>query len=153
MRLKNILLILGLVISASSLACAETHLVQMRNTDKNNPHNINLFAPAILQIDKGDSVTFVPSEPGHNSASKKGMIPKNATPWNGALNEEITVTFDKDGTYGYICLPHIEMGMVGLILVGDYHVNYADAKKVRQRGGAKKAFRKLFKQIESTIVN
>lgn len=150
MRLEKIVLTLGIIVSITFPVFAETHIVEMRNTDPENSENINFFSPAILRIEKGDSVTFVPSEPGHNSASKKGMIPDGTEPWNGALDEEITITFDHDGTYGYICLPHIEMGMVGLILVGDYKINYEKAKKVRQRGGAKKAFRTLFKEVDAT---
>jgi hypothetical protein len=33
------------------------------------------------------------------------------------------VTFDTEGTYAYNCLPHKALGMVGLILVGDFTVN------------------------------
>ncbi|MEM8663353.1 MAG: plastocyanin/azurin family copper-binding protein, partial [Pseudomonadota bacterium] len=56
--------------------------------------------------------------------------------------------FTEPGTYGYVCLPHLEMGMVGLILVGDYTVNLEAAKKVRQIGGARRAFRELFRKVE-----
>ena len=49
----------------------------------------------------------------------------------GKINEEIRVTFDVAGAYGYKCLPHFGMGMVGLIVVGDDPANLAaieDAK-------------------------
>lgn len=148
MKLKKIVLVVGILISTTLSLFAETHLVEMRNTNPNDPNSINLFDPPILKIEKGDSVKFVVIDKGHNSASKKGMLPDGALPWNGRLDEEIVITFNLDGTYGYVCIPHLGMGMVGLILVGDYMVNFDEAKKVRQRGGAKKAFRSLFEQVE-----
>jgi len=33
------------------------------------------------------------------------------------------VTFETEGTYGYICQPHATMGMIGFILVGDFTGN------------------------------
>jgi pseudoazurin len=153
MRFKKIVLVIGILLSATFCSVAETHLVEMRNTDPSDPNNINLFDPPILRIGKGDSVKFVAIDKGHNSASKKGMLPEGGMPWNSRLDEELEITFDHDGTYGYICIPHLHMGMVGLILVGDYQVNYEEAKNVRQRGGARKAFSALFKQVDTAAVN
>lgn len=134
---------------STSTVLAEMHLIEMRNADPNDPNSLNVFTPNILHIEKGDSIRFVMIEKGHNSASKRGMIPEGAESWNGAIDEEIEVVFDVEGTYGYLCLPHYEMGMVGLILVGDYNVNFKKAKKIRHVGKAKKAFRNLFKRVES----
>lgn len=153
MRLEIIALAVGILVSTTLSPLAETHLVEMRNTDPSDPNSINLFDPPILRIEKGESVKFIAVDKGHNSASKKGMLPDGALPWNGKLDEEIEITFNLDGTYGYVCIPHLEMGMVGLILVGDYKINFEGAKKVRQRGGAKKAFRALFKQAETATSN
>lgn len=153
MKLENIALAIGILISTTLSPLAEIHLVKMRNTDPNDPNSINLFEPSILKIEKGDSVKFIAVDKGHNSASKKGMLPDGTLPWNSKLDEELEIVFNLDGTYGYVCLPHLEMGMVGLILVGDYSVNFEEAKNVRQRGGAKKAFRALFKEVETGTSN
>ncbi len=143
-----LMLCFTLLIVSTSLAIAETHIIEMRNADTTDSNHLNVFTPPILRIAKGDTIKFVAVDAAHNSASKKGMIPEGATPWNGAIDEEIEITLDVEGTYGYLCLPHYEMGMVGLILVGDYTSNYKQAKKVRHLSKAKKVFRKLFKQIE-----
>ncbi|MEP0518899.1 MAG: pseudoazurin [Hyphomicrobiales bacterium] len=127
---------------------AETFYVEMRNAKSDDPQAINVFEPPILKIAKGDTVVFLPIDNGHNSASKKGMIPDGVERWNSKIDKEFSVTFNTDGTYGYICIPHAQMGMVGLVLVGDYTVNYADAQKVRQAGRAKKVFKQLFSQID-----
>lgn len=124
------------------------HSVLMLNADCNDANLVNVFEPAILRVQPGDSVTFLATDAGHNTASKKGMIPEGAEAWNGALDEEVTVTLTVPGIYGYICLPHYEWGMVGLIVVGDDLSNMKSAKKVRHPGDARKNFRALLKQLE-----
>lgn len=125
------------------------HSVLMLNADCDDENVVNVFTPAILRIEPGDTVKFLATDSGHNSASKRGMIPEGAQPWNGAIDEELTVTFTVPGIYGYICLPHYEWGMVGLIVVGDDLSNLAAAKKVRHPGDARKNFRALFKELEA----
>lgn len=125
------------------------HSVLMLNADCDDDNKVNVFTPAILHVEPGDSVQFLATDEGHNAASKKGMIPDGAEPWNGAIDEELTVTFTVPGVYGYICLPHYEWGMVGLIVVGnDYH-NLKAVKKIRHPGDARGNFRALFKELEA----
>ncbi|MEM7693088.1 MAG: pseudoazurin [Pseudomonadota bacterium] len=137
----------ALLLAATPLA-AEEHVIQMLNIDPNDPERQHVFDPPILRIAVGDTVTFKAIDRGHNTATKRGMVPDGAEGWNGAIDEEVTITFTVPGTYGYVCLPHLEMGMVGLILVGDYTSNFEAAKRVRQIGGARRAFRTLFAAIE-----
>ncbi|MEM8700450.1 MAG: pseudoazurin [Pseudomonadota bacterium] len=141
--------------TGSALACpapASTgtdHGVLMLNAACGDPDTPNVFEPAILRINTGDSVTFVPTDAGHNSASKRGMIPEGAEPWNGAIDENLTVDFTVPGIYGHICVPHYEWGMVGLILVGNDMSNLKSVKKVRHPGNARKVFRALLKELEA----
>jgi len=144
-----ILMLAALSVSSAKTFANETHVVEMRNANPDDPSEANVFTPPILEINIGDSVLFKVVDKGHNSASKRGMIPEGAEPWNGGMDEEIEITFTVEGTYGYVCLPHYQMGMVGLILVGDYTGNLKDAKKVRQRGAAAKTFKRLFENLPS----
>lgn len=137
-------LLVAILVAVTTVSQAGTHVVEMRNADPDAPNTINVFTPAVLRIEPGDAVRFVVIDKGHNTASKKGMIPDGAAPWNGRIDEELELTFEVPGTYGYICLPHYGMGMVGLILVGDFKVNFDEARKVKQRGRARKAFQGLF---------
>ena len=123
--------------------------VLMLNAACGDPDTPNVFEPAILRINPGDSVTFVPTDAGHNSASKRGMIPESASPWNGAIDENLTVEFTVPGIYGHICVPHYEWGMVGLIVVGNDLSNLKSAKKIRHPGSARKVFRALLKELEA----
>ena len=125
-----------------------SHSVLMLNADCNDSNIANVFEPAILRVDIGDSVTFLATDAGHNSASKRGMIPEGAEGWNGGLDEELTVEFTVPGIYGYICLPHYEWGMVGLIVAGGDLSNLAAVKKVRHPGSARSNFRTLLKRLE-----
>lgn len=148
--MKSIFTAMMLILSfMAGTVAAETHVVEMRNASGTDSNHLNVFSPPILKIQAGDKVRFVVVDAGHNSASKRGMIPDGADAWNGAIDEELELSFDVEGTYGYVCLPHYDMGMVGLILVGDYSINLKQAKKVRHIGKAKKAFRKLFKELEA----
>lgn len=144
---------IAFLLMALSPASAETHTVKMMSTDPNDPSIAMDFVPAFLKIEIGDTVIFEPTQKGHNSSSKKGMMPEGVKRWNGKINKSIEVTFDQDGTYGYICVPHYSVGMVGLILVGDYTVNYKKVRAIKQRGKAKKAFAELFAQADALKSN
>ena len=114
MKFLNTILAGSLVI-LSGAALAESHEVQMLNT---GPDGVMVFEPAVLSINPGDSVTFKPTNPGHNSESMEGMMPEGAEGWQGGMGQEVTVTFDQDGVYVYQCTPHLMMAMVGVIKVG-----------------------------------
>ena len=92
-----------------------------------------VFEPAVLKINKGDSVTFIATDAAHNSASIKGMIPPGASNWNGNLSQDITVAFDIEGLYGYQCTPHAMMAMVGVIEVGESKSNHESVKATAQK--------------------
>ncbi len=134
--------------AAPFAAAAEEFEILMLNAATNNAQHTNVFTPDILRVQVGDIVTFIPSDDGHNTASKRGMLPDGAEPWNSPMNEEFSITFAVEGVYGYVCLPHYEMGMVGLIVVGNDLSNLEDAKDVRQLGDARGAFRTLFERLE-----
>ena len=125
--MKLNLLILGFLTttSLSSLTYSEEFEVQMLNTGIDG---VMVFEPSVLQIQAGDSVTFKPSNPGHNSMSMPGMIPSGAESWDSGMSQELTVTFTEEGTYVYQCTPHLMMAMVGVITVGDASANLDNVK-------------------------
>ncbi len=129
----------GMAIGAMRAGAAE-HEVQMLNKGADGPM---AFEPSFLKIAPGDTVRFVATDKGHNVLSIEGMSPEGAALFQGKMNEDVTVTFDKPGVYGFECKPHYGMGMVGLVVVGD-PVNLAEAKAVPQKGKAKKRFEQLF---------
>ena len=153
---RNFVLSMGALAGAGTAwACpapapvGQAHSVLMLNAACGDPDTPNVFEPALLHVEVGDTVTFLATDEGHNSASKRGMIPDGAAPWNGGIDEELSVTFTVPGIYGHICLPHYDWGMVGLIVVGGDLSNLKAAKKVRHPGTARGNFRALFKELEA----
>lgn len=90
-----------------------------------------VFEPAFVKVNPGDTVTFVPTDKGHNVETIKDMIPDGATPFKSKMNEEFKVTFDVPGVYGVKCAPHVGMGMVAAVVVGDAPANVEKVKAVK----------------------
>jgi pseudoazurin len=121
---KKIFIVIPVLLLSFELF-SEVHTVKMLNQGSTG---VMVFEPAVLKIDIGDTVTFVATDAAHNSASIPGMLPPNATDWNGQLSRDISVTFDIPGVYGYQCTPHAMMAMVGIIQVGDDLSNLQSVK-------------------------
>ena len=96
---------------------AENFNIKMLNTDSSG--QIMVFDPPFLKANVGDTVTFIPADALHNSKSVSNLIPSSAAPWEGAMDEKITVELDVEGIYVYQCTPHLALGMVGVIQVGN----------------------------------
>jgi pseudoazurin len=99
-----------------SLSPGPEHTVKMLNAGVDGSM---VFEPAVLKVSKGDTIHFKAVDLSHNSASIEGMIPAGASPWAGAMNQDISITLDIDGIYVYQCDPHTMMAMVGVIQVGE----------------------------------
>eukprot|EP00873_Tetraselmis_striata_P030058 jgi/Tetstr1/450322/TSEL_037358.t1 len=97
----------------------------------------------------GDTVTFVPTDPTHNAETILGMLPEGAEAFKGKINEQISVTFEEEGLYGYKCAPHFGLGMIGLIEVGDSETNAAEAQNVTMPPAAQERMAVLFEQALS----
>lgn len=133
---------LGVLMTTAFAQAADHQVLMLNKGDK----GAMVFQPDFIKAAPGDTVTFVPTDKGHDAESIKGMIPEGAEPFKGKMNQEITVTLDKEGVYGVKCTPHYAMGMVALIVVGN-PVNLDEAKTVKQAGKAKKTFEELFAQV------
>jgi len=128
MNMKNFLITLFL--SFNLFIQAENFEVKMLNQGS---EGYMVFEPSVLKIKKGDTVTFKATDAAHNSASIKGMIPSGAEDWNGKLSQDISVTFNVEGVYGYQCTPHMMMAMVGIIEVGGNQSNLESVKAAAQK--------------------
>jgi len=128
MNKKN--LFLTLLLSFNLFAVGKNYEVQMLNQGS---EGYMVFEPSVIKVQKGDSVTFKATDAAHNSASIDGMIPAGAKVWNSKLSQDITVTFDVEGIYGYQCTPHAMMAMIGLIQVGENKDNLESVKAAAQK--------------------
>ena len=125
---KYITAVIGAAVLAMSFgvaASAANFDVHMLNKGKNG---VMVFEPGAVKIAKGDTVTFIPTDKSHNAETVKGMLPEGATPFKGKMNETIKITFDVPGAYAVKCMPHVGMGMIGLVVVGDAPTNLEAVK-------------------------
>jgi len=76
------------------------------------------FSIEVVNIGVGDTVEWVPKNKGHNVEFLAGPD-MAALPPKSNMNEFHSVRFEKKGVYLYGCTPHLNMGMLGLIVVGD----------------------------------
>lgn len=139
-----------LTIAAPRLARAQTvHEIQMLNQDPDNPRLRMVFSPRILVAQPGDMVKYVAVDRAHNTQSTQGMLPAGVEGWNGRVNEEVELTLESPGFYGYQCTPHLTLGMVGLIIVeGDgMDANLEEARAVRHRGRAQAAWDEIWEEV------
>ena len=143
-RIRSYVAALALGLAASAASAAD-YKVQMKTQGTGG--GLMVFEPSYLAVQPGDTVTFAPTDPGHNAVSVEGMIPAGAQPFAGKLNEEVKVTFTQPGVYGYECTPHYPMGMVGIVVVGSGPPpNLAQAQAVEHPARAQAVFDDLLKK-------
>ena len=115
MLLRPVALLLASALLAPA-ALAEVHEVKMLNR---GAAGSMVYEPEYLRIAPGDTVKFIATQSGHNAASVPGLLPAGAQAFKGKINQEIEQTFSVPGLYGIQCIPHLAMGMVMVIQVGD----------------------------------
>jgi len=120
--IRKLLVLMIFVISIPAFSA--DHTVEMLSSSNGQ---MMVFKPAVLQINPGDTVTWKATNPGHNTASINEMSPDSSLQWDGKINEELKITFTKEGIYGYKCTPHYILGMVGIVSVGDNTANLSAA--------------------------
>ena len=125
----------------SGIAAAEKVTVKAMGT---------AFEPDVVFLKPGDSVSFT-NMAGHDVASVEGMIPEGAKSFSGAMGEEVSVTFEKEGAYVYLCHPHVSLGMVGGIVVGENPANLEALKshpETQKQPMLARAVKKIGKALE-----
>lgn len=118
----------GALLLSAPAGAAEFEVKMLNKGTDNQPM---VFEPAFLRVQPGDTVKFVSVDKGHNAETIPGMIPDGGESFNSALSQDISVTFKTAGIYGYRCTPHVGMGMVGLIAVGNSDQNLEAARQVK----------------------
>ena len=110
---------------------------------------VTKFLPMVLFINPGDTVTWT-NMAGHDTTSLDGMIPEGAEKWQSKMGEVFSVTFEKEGAYVYKCTPHVSLGMLGAIIVGDG--TPANLEQITghpdNKGMVKRAIRKMTQALD-----
>ncbi len=103
--------------------------IEVKMLNKGSDGQAMVFEPATVKAAVGDVITFVPVDKGHDAAAVKDMIPEGVADFKGKMNETVKVTVEKEGAYVVKCTPHLGMGMIALIVVGDAAPANLDAVK------------------------
>jgi pseudoazurin len=128
MRTIKILAAAALLAFAAAPAMAANFEVHMLNKGADGAM---VFEPALTKVAVGDTVTFIPTDKGHNAETLKEILPEGAETFKGAMGKEVVVTFTQPGAYGVKCAPHFGMGMVALVVVGDEPVDVEAIKATK----------------------
>ncbi|MBB4406543.1 MULTISPECIES: pseudoazurin [Agrobacterium tumefaciens complex] len=103
--------------------------IEVKMLNKGSDGQAMVFEPATVKAAVGDVITFVPVDKGHDAAAVKDMIPEGVADFKGKMNETVKVTVEKEGAYVVKCTPHLGMGMIALVVVGDAAPVNLDAVK------------------------
>jgi len=137
--LFTLLFFLNLVI-ISKVALAETIQIEFTENDS--------YSLEIAYIDAGDTIEWLPKNEGHNVEFIVG--PKmDELPNNSKMNESHSVLFKTPGVYLYGCTPHLNMGMLGLIIVGNDFHNLNEVNKIELSYVANSVLNRLIRTAQS----
>lgn len=130
---------------AADPSAAQTLQVRMLNKGETGAM---VFEPALVRAAPGDTVVFVATDRGHNAETIKDMLPLGAEPFKGAMGKDVAVTFSAEGAYGIKCAPHLGMGMIALVVVGNGSVDVSALRTVKMPKKAQERFERIFVELD-----
>ena len=126
----------------STPAFAADLTIEMLNKDARGKKMV--YSEEIARIEVGDTVTWVPTDRGHNVEM---ISSPNDLKFKSKNNKEAKITFEVPGLYLYWCTPHKGMGMIGLVVVGGDTSNADTVAKAKVRGKSKNKLKKLLDEL------
>ena len=130
-----------------SLSPAFASNVDVEMLNKRDDGAKMVYSLDIVDVEVGDTVTWLPTAKGHNvqfiAGPDSAILPKKSK-----LNKEFTQTFDVPGIYLYQCTPHKSMGMIGIIVVGKNTNNKEAIASTKVNGKSKKKLAKLLSELD-----
>ena len=139
------LIVAGIVALFATSAYAEDTTIEMLN--KRDDGAKMVYSEDIARIDVGDTITWVPTQKGHNVEFIAGPDGWKA-PKKSKLSKEVAITFDTPGVYLYQCSPHKTMGMIAIVIVGELTQEGVDAiKGAKVKGKSKKKLKALLADL------
>ena len=106
------------------------------------------YSIEVANIGVGDTIEWLPKNKGHNVEFIAGPN-MDALPDNSDLDVGHVVTFYSPGVYLYQCTPHGNMGLLGLIVVGNNFKNLDEIKEVKLSRVAKSVLQRLIRVAKS----
>ncbi len=124
----------------SKVSPAETIKIEFTEDDS--------YSIEVAHIDVGDTIEWLPKNEGHNVEFLAG--PKiNSLPTRSEIDKVHSVVFKVPGVYLYGCTPHRNMGMLGLIIVGNDFHNLEKIKNIQLSHVATSVLKRLIRIAQS----
>jgi pseudoazurin len=141
---KSIRLMIAAMLVATGLAKqAMAEVIQIEFTQ------FDTFSTEVANISIGDTVEWLPKNKGHNVEFLAGPDMADLPPKSN-MNEFHSVRFEKQGVYLYGCTPHLNMGMLGLIVVGNDLHNINEIGNTDLPNVAKSVLMSLIRDAQSS---
>lgn len=117
-RILTIVAALALATPTLAQELPTEYTLEMWNADPNDRSRRMVFSEEIITVAPGATVTWLPTDRGHNVEFVDGPDGVELAP-RSRINNEVTITFTEPGVYVYVCTPHATMGMIGIVVVGE----------------------------------
>ena len=138
--MRLIIFLFYFIIMSSRFSFAETIQIDFTADDS--------YSIEVAKIDVGDTIEWLPKNEGHN-VEFLGGPDFNSLPEKSDLNAFYSVTFKFPGVYLYHCTPHGNMGMLGLVIVGNDFHNLKDIEGIKLSLVAKSVLQRLIRIAQS----
>ena len=124
----------------SKVVSAETIKIEFTEDDT--------YSIEVAHIDVGDTIEWLPKNEGHNVEFLVGPKIKSL-PTKSEIDKVHSVVFKVPGVYLYGCTPHRNMGMLGLIIVGNDFHNLEKIKNIQLSHVATSVLKRLIRIAQS----
>ena len=138
--MRLIIFLFYFIILSSKFSFAETIQIDFTSDDS--------YSIEVAKIDIGDTIEWLPKNEGHN-VEFLGGPDFSSLPEKSDLNAFHSVTFNLPGVYVYHCTPHGNMGMLGLVIVGNDFHNLKDIEGIELSRVAKSVLQRLIRIAKS----
>lgn len=105
------------------------------------------FEPDYLRLETGDRLRFAVGAGDALVGSIAGMLPAGVAVQRQKPGQSLIVVLDKDGVYGFACLPHYQDGVVALFLASK-PANELAAKAVHHPPAAAQRIADFFARLD-----
>ena len=136
--LVNIISLLFIIVISNTV---NANTIQIEFTEDDT------FSKEVVYIDVGDTVEWLPKNEGHNVEFLGGPN-MSSLPENSEVDAFHSITFEVSGVYLYHCKPHGNMGMLGLVIVGNDLHNLKEIENINLSSTAKAVMEKLIKSAK-----
>ena len=138
--MRLIIFLFYFIIMSSRFSFAETIQIDFTSDDS--------YSIEVAKINVGDTIEWSPKNEGHN-VEFLGGPDFSSLPEKSDLNAFHSVTFNLPGVYLYHCTPHGNMGMLGLVIVGNDFHNLKDIEGIELSRVAKSVLQRLIRIAQS----